>query len=84
MCLHLFVSLQDRSVCLAVSVLRPLLFDSSDVLVVGSFSGVTVAHIAVAAAARSGRVLVCGADHTTAQVEEIHNLLKQMEIKSEC
>lgn len=84
MCLHLFVSLQDRSVCVAVSVLRPLLFDSSDVLVVGSFSGVTVAHIAVAAAARSGRVLVCGADHTTAQVEEVHSLLKQMEIKSEC
>uniref|UniRef100_A0A3B4VPC1 SAM-dependent MTase RsmB/NOP-type domain-containing protein n=1 Tax=Seriola dumerili TaxID=41447 RepID=A0A3B4VPC1_SERDU len=54
-----FVSLQDRSVCVAVSVLRPLLFDNGDVLVVGSFSGVTVAHIAAVAAARSGRVLVC-------------------------
>ncbi|KAG7241275.1 hypothetical protein INR49_025793 [Caranx melampygus] len=76
------LNIQDRSVCVAVSVLRPLLFDSSDVLVVGSFSGVTVAHIAVAAAARSGRVLVCGADHTTAQVEEVQDLVRQMEIKN--
>ncbi|KAK1886224.1 putative methyltransferase NSUN7 [Dissostichus eleginoides] len=50
---------QDRSVCVAVSALRPLLFDNGDVLAVGSFSAVTVAHIAVAAADRSGRVLVC-------------------------
>lgn len=83
MCEHLSVSLQDRSVCVAVSALRPLLFDSSDVLMVGSFSGVTVAHVAVAAAARSGRVLLCGPDHVTAQVEEVQDLLKQMEIKSE-
>ncbi|KAI4832020.1 hypothetical protein KUCAC02_015004, partial [Chaenocephalus aceratus] len=50
---------QDRSVCVAVSVLRPLLFDNGDVLAVGSFSAVTVAHVAVAAADRTGRVLVC-------------------------
>ncbi|KAJ4945164.1 hypothetical protein JOQ06_013700 [Pogonophryne albipinna] len=50
---------QDRSVCVAVSALRPLLFDKGDVLAVGSFSAVTVAHVAVAAADRSGRVLVC-------------------------
>ncbi|XP_029356965.1 putative methyltransferase NSUN7 [Echeneis naucrates] len=76
------LEMQDRSVCVAVSVLRPLLFDSADVLVVGSFSGLTVAHIAVAAAARSGRVLLCGADHTVLQVEEIQELLKEMDIKN--
>lgn len=77
------VSLQDRSVCVAVSVLRPLLFEHSDVLVAGSFSALTVAHIAVAAAARSGRVLVCEADHTTVLMEEMQELLTEMDIKSE-
>lgn len=67
---------------MAVSVLRPLLFDNSDVLVVGSFSAVTVVHIAVVAAARSGRVLVCGADHTTLHVQDIQELLTEMDIKS--
>ena len=67
---------------MAVSALRPLLFDNGDVLAVGSFSAVTVAHIAVAAADRSGRVLVCGADHTTSQIDEIQELLTQMDIKS--
>ncbi|XP_074486191.1 putative methyltransferase NSUN7 isoform X1 [Sebastes fasciatus] len=73
---------QDRSVCVAVSALRPLLFDNGDVLVAGSFSAVTVAHIAVAAAARSGRVLVCGADHTPLQIEEMQGLLTRMDIKN--
>lgn len=68
---------------MAVSVLRPLLFEHSDVLVAGSFSAVTAAHIAVAAAARSGRVLVCGADHTPLAIEEMQELLTQMDIKSE-
>ncbi|XP_068607131.1 putative methyltransferase NSUN7 [Brachionichthys hirsutus] len=73
---------QDRSVCVAVSVLRPLLFENGDVLVVGSFSALTVAHVAVAAAARCGRVLVCGADHTPSQNDEIQELLTRMEIKN--
>uniref|UniRef100_A0A3P8TS31 SAM-dependent MTase RsmB/NOP-type domain-containing protein n=1 Tax=Amphiprion percula TaxID=161767 RepID=A0A3P8TS31_AMPPE len=63
-------------------VLRPLLFDKGDVLVAGSFSAVTTAHIAVAAAARSGRVLLCGADHKPSQVEEIKELLTQMDMKN--
>lgn len=68
---------------MAVSVLRPLLFDHWDVLVAGSFSAGTVAHIATTAAAGgSGRVLVCGADHTPAQVAEIQKLLKEMDVKS--
>uniref|UniRef100_A0A8C9YJF2 NOL1/NOP2/NSUN 5/7 ferredoxin-like domain-containing protein n=1 Tax=Sander lucioperca TaxID=283035 RepID=A0A8C9YJF2_SANLU len=73
------LNIQDRSVCVAVSALRPLLFDNGDVLVVGSFSAVTVAHISVAAAARSGRVLVCGADLPPLQIEEIQELLTQMD-----
>lgn len=68
---------------MAVSVLRPLLFENGDVLVAGSFSAVTVAHVAVVAAARSGRVLVCGADHTPSHIEEIQELLTQMDLKSE-
>ncbi|KAM4750503.1 putative methyltransferase NSUN7 [Anableps anableps] len=76
------LNIQDRSVCVAVSVLQPLLFDKGDVLVAGSFSALTVAHVAVAAAARSGRVLVCGADHTPPQTEEMKELLSQMDIKN--
>ena len=66
---------------MAVTVLRPLLFDNADVLVVGFFSAMTVAHIAVVAAC-SGRVLLCGADHTPSQMEEMQELLTQMKIKS--
>nr|XP_040042321.1 putative methyltransferase NSUN7 isoform X1 [Gasterosteus aculeatus aculeatus] len=73
---------QDRSLCVAVSALRPLLVDKGDVLVAGSFSAVTVAHVAVAAAARSGRALVCGGDHTAAQLEEMRELLEGMDIKN--
>lgn len=67
---------------MAVSALRPLLFDNSDVLVVGSFSAVTVAHIAAVAAARSSRVLMCAADHTGSHVQEIQELLTEVDIKS--
>ncbi|XP_060940640.1 putative methyltransferase NSUN7 [Limanda limanda] len=76
------LNIQDRSVCVAVSVLRPLLFDNGDVLLVGSFSAVTVAHVAVVASARSGRVLVCGGDHTSSQVGELQGLLGDMDIKN--
>lgn len=68
---------------LAVSATRPLLYENGDVLLAGSFSALTVAHLAVAAAARSGRVLVCGPDHTPALVEEMEELLALMEISSE-
>ncbi|KAM3622583.1 uncharacterized protein V6R79_000679 [Siganus canaliculatus] len=70
----------NMSVCVAVSVLRPLLFENGDVLVAGSFSALTVAHIAVAATARSGHVLVCGADHTPSQREDMTQQLTLMGI----
>ncbi|KAM9792164.1 putative methyltransferase NSUN7 [Neosynchiropus ocellatus] len=76
------LNVQDRSVCVAVTVLRPLLYDCGDVMVAGSFSAMTVAHIAVAAAARSGRVLVSAADRTAAQLEELQELLTAMDIKN--
>ncbi|KAM3864872.1 putative methyltransferase NSUN7 [Diretmus argenteus] len=76
------LNIQDRSVCVAVNALRPLLSDHSDVLAAGSFSALTVAHIAVLAAACSGSVLVCGADHTPLQIEEMEDTLTQMDIKN--
>lgn len=86
--LYVFVmclSLQHRSVCVAVSALRAHLpRGHGDILVAGSFSARTVAHIAVHAAAGSGRVLVCGDDHTASQREEMQELLAKMDIKSEC
>ncbi|XP_072319734.1 putative methyltransferase NSUN7 [Eucyclogobius newberryi] len=77
------MNIQERSLCVAVNALRPLLFDAGDVLMAGSFSAVTVAHVAVAAAARSGRVLVCCADHAPSLTEEIKQLvLTQMNLKN--
>ncbi|XP_061575177.1 putative methyltransferase NSUN7 [Cololabis saira] len=76
------LNIQDRSVCVAVSVLQPLLFEKGDVLVAGSFSAVTAAHIAVVSAARSGRVLVCGADHSPSQVQEMQEQHAQMDIEN--
>ncbi|TNM86106.1 hypothetical protein fugu_008377 [Takifugu bimaculatus] len=74
--------MQDRSVCVVVSVLRPLLFEKSDVLAAGTFSGLTAAQVAVAAATRCSRVLLCGSDHTPSHIKEMTELFTQMNIKS--
>ncbi|KAM4603369.1 putative methyltransferase NSUN7 [Polymixia lowei] len=76
------LNIQDRSVSVAASALSALLSDSSDIMVVGSFSGLTVGHIAVLASACSGRVLVCGGDHTPLEREEIQEVITRMEIKN--
>ncbi|XP_076026411.1 putative methyltransferase NSUN7 [Genypterus blacodes] len=78
------LNIQDSSVCVAVSALRPLLPDEGDVLLAGSFSAVTVCHVSVlAAAGRSGRrVLVCGGDHTAAQRDEINQQLTLRDVKN--
>ncbi|XP_056443273.1 putative methyltransferase NSUN7 [Gadus chalcogrammus] len=73
---------QHRGVCLAVSALRPHLPDHADVLVAGSFSACTLAQVAVHAAARSGKVLVCGDDHTPSQRDELQELLTRMHINN--
>lgn len=67
---------------MVVSVLRPLLFEKSDVLAAGTFSGLTAAQVAVAAAARCSRVLLCGSDHTPSHIKEMTELFTQMNIKS--
>eukprot|EP00066_Takifugu_rubripes_P007018 XP_003972230.1 PREDICTED: putative methyltransferase NSUN7 [Takifugu rubripes] len=74
--------MQDRSVCVVVSVLRPLLFEKSDVLAAGTFSGLTAAQVAVAAATRCSRVLLCGSDHTPSHIKEMTELFTQMNIKN--
>ncbi|XP_077460363.1 putative methyltransferase NSUN7 [Stigmatopora argus] len=76
------LNVQDRSTCLAVSALRPLLLDNADVLVAGSFSALTVAHVATAAAERSSGVLVCSADLTASQLNELQELLKEIDLKN--
>ncbi|KAJ8000443.1 hypothetical protein DPEC_G00180180 [Dallia pectoralis] len=76
------LNIQDRSVCLAVSSLRPLLSDQNDVLLVGSFSGLTVVYVAVQAAACSGSVLLCGADHSPEQRQDIQTTLNHHEMKN--
>ncbi|KAJ3614967.1 hypothetical protein NHX12_018536 [Muraenolepis orangiensis] len=76
------LNVQHRGVCVAVSALRLHLSDRGDVLVAGSFSACTLAHIAVHAAAGSGKVLVCGDDHTPSQRAEMQELLTRMDIKN--
>ncbi|XP_057700469.1 putative methyltransferase NSUN7 isoform X2 [Corythoichthys intestinalis] len=76
------LNVQDRSTCLAASALRPLLPDKADVLVAGSFSALTVAHVATMAVASSSNVLVCSADHTASQLNDLQELLKQMDVKN--
>ncbi|XP_037115874.1 putative methyltransferase NSUN7 [Syngnathus acus] len=76
------LNIQDRSTSLVVSALCPLLFNGTDVLVAGSFSALTVAHMAIVATTMSVGVLVCGGDHTASQLEDIHELLKHMDVKN--
>uniref|UniRef100_A0AAY5KJJ3 Methyltransferase NSUN7 n=1 Tax=Esox lucius TaxID=8010 RepID=A0AAY5KJJ3_ESOLU len=76
------LNIQDRSVCLAVSSLRPLLSEQCDVLLLGSFSGLTVTYIAVQAAACSGWVLLCGGDHSPEQRQDIQTTLNHHDMKN--
>ncbi|XP_056589704.1 putative methyltransferase NSUN7 [Triplophysa dalaica] len=52
--------IQDKSRSLVACAVRPLLTEKCDVLMVGSFSAHTVAHVAVQAAACSACLHVCG------------------------
>ncbi|CAL8333897.1 unnamed protein product [Lota lota] len=76
------LNMQHRVVCVAVSALRPHLSDLADVLVAGSFSACTVAHIAVHAAARSGTVLLCGDDLTPGRRDEMQDVLARMDVSN--
>ncbi|XP_037388465.1 putative methyltransferase NSUN7 [Pygocentrus nattereri] len=52
--------IQAKVCSLAVSAVRPLLAKNTDILMVGSFSAQTVAHVAVLASACDVRVHICG------------------------
>nr|XP_055061517.1 putative methyltransferase NSUN7 [Misgurnus anguillicaudatus] len=69
--------IQDKSRSLVACAVRPLLAEKSDVLMVGSFSALTVAHVAVQVAARSGCVRVCGVFNPILQ-EEIQTMLSSI------
>ncbi|XP_036372508.1 putative methyltransferase NSUN7 [Megalops cyprinoides] len=74
--------IQDKSRSLAPNSVRPLLAQDSDVLMAGSFSGLTIAHMAALTAPTSGSVLVCGDDWSPAQREELHAVLSSMGCKN--
>ncbi|XP_072525651.1 putative methyltransferase NSUN7 [Salminus brasiliensis] len=52
--------IQARFCSLAVSAVHPLLVKGADILMVGSFSAQTVAHVAIHASAYDARVHICG------------------------
>ncbi|KAG9259604.1 putative methyltransferase NSUN7, partial [Astyanax mexicanus] len=58
--IYICLFLKGRSRGLVASVVRPLVVEGSDVLMVGCFSAETVAHVAVHANANNARVHVCG------------------------
>ncbi|XP_043103799.1 putative methyltransferase NSUN7 [Puntigrus tetrazona] len=67
--------IQDKSRSLAACAIRPLLVENGDVLMVGSFSALTVAHVAVQAAACSGCVHVCGVLNVSTFNNELQTVL---------
>ncbi|KAL1282515.1 hypothetical protein QQF64_001318 [Cirrhinus molitorella] len=67
--------IQDKSRSLAACAIRPLLVEGGDVLMVGSFSALTVAHVAVQAAACSGYVHVCGVLNVSTFNKELQTIL---------
>uniref|UniRef100_A0AAY4A4D5 NOL1/NOP2/NSUN 5/7 ferredoxin-like domain-containing protein n=1 Tax=Denticeps clupeoides TaxID=299321 RepID=A0AAY4A4D5_9TELE len=77
------LNIQDKSRSLAACALRPLLLQDCDVMMVGSFSALTVAHVAVLAVGSSARVTLCGVapdhEHTVA----LQRQLADMGCKSE-
>ncbi|XP_048102654.1 putative methyltransferase NSUN7 [Alosa alosa] len=76
------LNIQGKSRSLAAWAVCPLLEGDSEVLMVGSFSALTVAHIAVLANARSARVLVCGVPPNSSQRKELQKLMSIMGCKN--
>ncbi|XP_051766687.1 putative methyltransferase NSUN7 [Ctenopharyngodon idella] len=67
--------IQDKSRSLAACAVRPLLGKGGDVLMVGSFSALTLAHVAVQATACSGCVHVCGVLNVSTFNKELQSIL---------
>ncbi|XP_018949796.1 putative methyltransferase NSUN7 [Cyprinus carpio] len=74
--------IQDKSRSLAACAIRPLLVENGDVLMVGSFSALTVAHVAVQAAACSGFVHVCGVLNFSTFNNELQTILTSTACKN--
>uniref|UniRef100_A0AAY4EDU9 SAM-dependent MTase RsmB/NOP-type domain-containing protein n=1 Tax=Denticeps clupeoides TaxID=299321 RepID=A0AAY4EDU9_9TELE len=68
--------IQDKSCCLGPCAVRPLLVPEGDVLMAGSFSALTVAHVAAIAA--SFQVLVCGGEQQAARGKEMQETLNNV------
>ncbi|XP_028833750.1 putative methyltransferase NSUN7 isoform X2 [Denticeps clupeoides] len=72
------LNIQDKSRSLAACALRPLLLQDCDVMMVGSFSALTVAHVAVLAVGSSARVTLCGVapdhEHTVALQRQLADM----------
>ncbi|XP_056112867.1 putative methyltransferase NSUN7 [Rhinichthys klamathensis goyatoka] len=67
--------IQDKSRSLAACAVAPLLVEGGDVLMVGSFSAWTVAHVALRATACSGCVHVCGVLNVSTFNKELQTIL---------
>ncbi|XP_073698757.1 putative methyltransferase NSUN7 [Garra rufa] len=74
--------IQDKSRSLAACAIRPLLVEGGDVLIVGSFSALTVAHVAVQAAACSVCVHVCGVLNISTFNKELQTILTSAACKN--
>ncbi|XP_053533484.1 putative methyltransferase NSUN7 isoform X5 [Ictalurus punctatus] len=73
--------IQEKSRSLAVCALRPLLAKNTDILLAGSFSAHTVAHVGVQASVFSNHVYVCGLPADSALREELHVTLSRIGCK---
>ncbi|XP_063075913.1 putative methyltransferase NSUN7 [Engraulis encrasicolus] len=76
------LNIQDKSRCLAVSAVCPMLVEDSEVLMVGSFSALTVAHMGVLASGRSARVLVCGLPTASSRTKELERTMSNVGCKN--
>ncbi|XP_053533481.1 putative methyltransferase NSUN7 isoform X2 [Ictalurus punctatus] len=74
--------IQEKSRSLAVCALRPLLAKNTDILLAGSFSAHTVAHVGVQASVFSNHVYVCGLPADSALREELHVTLSRIGCKN--
>ncbi|KAL2098222.1 hypothetical protein ACEWY4_007429 [Coilia grayii] len=76
------INIQDKSRCLAVCAVCPMLVEDSEVLMVGSFSALTVAHMGVLASACSARVMVCGFPPDSSRTKELHRIMSSVGCKN--
>ncbi|XP_036439293.1 putative methyltransferase NSUN7 [Colossoma macropomum] len=74
--------IQAKVRSLAVSAVRPLLAKDTDILMVGSFSAQTVAHVAVLASACDVRVHICGLPADPAHREGLQSTISTIGCKN--